>query len=93
MDRDKAGAKCHLHMDTGHLNCHKCCELAQNGKRITESVTNNAIVVGLQLDVKYTFEHTVKKNSATLGKVNAVIVVVHQQLKRQLLQLQNLIQL
>lgn len=49
MDRDKAGAKCHLHMDTGRRNCHKCCELAPNGKGIT------AIVVGLQLDVKYTF--------------------------------------
>lgn len=54
MDKDKAGAKCHLHMDTGRLNCHKCCELAPNGKGITESVTNNAIVVGSQLDVKYT---------------------------------------
>lgn len=38
MDRDnKAGAKCHLHMDAGRLNCHKCCELAPNGKGFTES--------------------------------------------------------
>lgn len=37
MDSDKAGPKCHLHMDTGCRNCHKCCELAPNGKGITES--------------------------------------------------------
>lgn len=34
---DKAGAKCHLHTDAGRHNCHKCCELALNGKGITES--------------------------------------------------------
>lgn len=35
------------------------------------------------------FERTVQSNSATLYRVNAVVVVVHQQLERQLLQLQN----
>lgn len=37
MFMDKAGAKCHLNMDAGCYNCHKCCELARNGKEITES--------------------------------------------------------
>lgn len=43
-------------MGTGRHNYHKCCELAQNGKEIS----NNAIVVGvgLQLDAEFTLNCT-----------------------------------
>lgn len=54
MDGDKAGARCHLHMDSGRLNRHKCCEVASKWRRIAESVSDCAIVVGSQQDVKYT---------------------------------------
>ena len=49
MDRDKAGAKCHLDMDAGHLNRHKCCELAPNGKGITASQAQSQCVRGFNL--------------------------------------------
>lgn len=65
-------------MGTGRHNYHKCCELAQNGKEIS----NDAIVVGVggaagcRIEMKLLY-------SAVQGEYHTV--VVRGQLKRQLL--------